>query len=198
MVAKSQPPVQVRRLRARLVGPWQKSEALVVAKRPCPTFGGWDTASETRKFPPSLTELHVTFAYTSPPPTPIHNAPRGTFFPPPSRGELPLDCWFDTVRRLVVRDANADFVAFLTTACPRLEQIASTAEFGVEDVPDDVLPVVKNRLVFVRLPRTTKWPGLTAADTKPLPKRFPQTFAELRALSPRWDPNTPPIPKTPV
>ncbi|KAJ7184757.1 hypothetical protein C8R46DRAFT_1208935 [Mycena filopes] len=142
-----------------------------------PTFGAWSTSSGTRKFPLSLTDLHVTFAYTSPPPTSIHNARRGTFFPPPSlQFDLLYEFRFDTVRRLVVRDANADFVAFLTTAY---------------NVPDDV----KNRLVFVRLLRTTnQWPGVTAADTK----RPPRTFDELRARSPRWDPNSPPVPKSPA
>ncbi|KAJ7843113.1 hypothetical protein B0H14DRAFT_2779487 [Mycena olivaceomarginata] len=136
----------------------------------CPaTFSGWDTLPmpyiTTREYPLSLTELHVTFAYTSPPSVLLLDAPRGTFFPPPSPRDLPPQCRFDGVRRLVVRDANADFVAFLTTACPQLETVESTAAFGAEDVPADVPADVKARLVFIRLPRTEIW-GLIGGDAK--------------------------------
>ncbi|KAJ7748789.1 hypothetical protein DFH07DRAFT_829734 [Mycena maculata] len=135
------------------------------------TYGAWDThpiipCPMATEYPLSLVELHVTFAYTSPPPALLLDAPRGTFFPPPFYGDLPIRCCFDGVTKLVVRDANADFVAFLTTACPRLERIESTAEFLAEDVPQRVPADVKARLVFVRLPRTTTW-GLTGSDAMP-------------------------------
>ncbi|KAJ7670165.1 hypothetical protein DFH06DRAFT_1180132 [Mycena polygramma] len=162
------------------------------------TYAQWGTGGSCQWFHPeyplSLTELHVTFAYTAPPPILLQNAPRGTFFPPPSYSDLPLRCRFNGVRRLVVRDANADFVAFLVTACPLLERIESTAEVGVDDIPEDVPDDVKARLVFMRLPRTTAWPGVTDGDTKPIPKRLPQTFAEWDALSPRWVPSGPDAP----
>ncbi|KAF7373421.1 hypothetical protein MSAN_00551700 [Mycena sanguinolenta] len=101
---------------------------------------------------PSLVELHVTFAYTTPPPVLLMDAPRGTFFPPPSRSALPRRCYFHGVQRLVVRGANADFVAFLTTVCPRLQKAESTAEFSREDVPEMVPADVRDRLEFVTLP----------------------------------------------
>ncbi|KAJ7933031.1 hypothetical protein B0H13DRAFT_2307310 [Mycena leptocephala] len=104
----------------------------------------------------SIRILHVTFAYTSPPPRLLLDAPRGTFYPPPwPHAEMPRRCRFDGVRRLVVRDANADFVAFLTTTCPRLERVESTAEFCLKDVPQSVSEDVRAKLAFVRLPRTT-------------------------------------------
>ncbi|KAJ6551782.1 hypothetical protein B0H19DRAFT_1378428 [Mycena capillaripes] len=138
------------------------------------TYGGWDTFVKipyvmAEGYPLSLTELHVSFAYTSPPLALLLDAPRGTFFPPPSDSDLPVQCCFHGVRRLVVRDANADFVAFLTTACPRLETVASTAEFRAEDVPQDVPADVKDRLLFVRLLRTATW-GITGSDTMPHPE----------------------------
>ncbi|KAJ6483013.1 hypothetical protein DFH09DRAFT_1212804 [Mycena vulgaris] len=162
------------------------------------TYGAWDTFATmpylmTMEYPLSLVELHVTFAYTSPPPALLLDAPRGTFFPPPSHGDLPTQCWFDGVRRLVVRDANADFVAFLTTACPRLERVESTAEFRVEDVPQNVPADVKARLVFVRHPRTATW-ELTGSDTMPIPERWPQTVGEWRRLSEKM----PSVPEVPV
>ncbi|KAF7333533.1 MFS general substrate transporter [Mycena venus] len=149
------------------------------------TYGAWDTFAVmpylmTRKYPLSLIELHVTFAYTAPPPALLLEAPRGTFFPPSFGGDLPARCRFDGVRRLVLRDANADFVAFLTTACPRLERVESTAEFRTEDVPQNMSSAVKARLMFVRLSRTVTWPGLTSGDTKPIPDPLPQTFGEWR------------------
>ncbi|KAJ7938146.1 hypothetical protein B0H13DRAFT_2301718 [Mycena leptocephala] len=152
------------------------------------TYGAWDTSTSTRlpytmtmHYPLSLVELHVSFAYTSPPPALLLDAPRGTFFPPPFCGELPPLCRFDGVRRLVVRDANADFVAFLTTACPQLERVKSTAEFRAEDVPQDVSADVKDQLVFVHLPRTTTW-GLTGSDMLPKPEPTLLTLAEWRLL----------------
>ncbi|KAJ6577900.1 hypothetical protein B0H19DRAFT_1370960 [Mycena capillaripes] len=113
-------------------------------------YGRWNTFPDLMptEYPLSLTELHVTFAYTSPPPALLLDAPRGTFFPPPSRWDMPMDCCFGGVRRLFVWDANTDFVAFLTTACPRLETVASTADFCVEDVPPDVPADVRDRLVL--------------------------------------------------
>ncbi|KAF7361187.1 hypothetical protein MSAN_01150600 [Mycena sanguinolenta] len=144
-------------------------------------YRAWDTSYPfssylwvlTDTYPASLVELHVTFAYTSPPPALLIDAPRGTFFPPPSRLDMPLECCFHGVRRLVVWDANADFVAFLTTACPQLQTIESTAEFTREDVPETVPAAVRDRLVFVCLPRTDDW-GLTGStDAVPLPQRDP-------------------------
>ncbi|KAJ7603119.1 hypothetical protein FB45DRAFT_1045928 [Roridomyces roridus] len=90
-------------------------------------FGEW--------YPDCLTDLHVTFAYTSPPPPLLAGAPRGTFFPPRCVSDLPDSDLpdFTAVKRLVVRDANADFVAFLTSCCPSLECIECTAEFGVDE-----------------------------------------------------------------
>ncbi|KAJ7602553.1 hypothetical protein DFH06DRAFT_1397259 [Mycena polygramma] len=163
------------------------------------TYGAWDTTERfsylwTEQYPLSLTELHVTFAYTSPPPPLLLDAPRGTFFPPPCGGEMPPGCSFDGIRKLVVRDANADFVAFLTTACPQLEQVESTAEFRVEDVPPDVPAHVKDRLVFVRLPRTTAW-GLTGHDTKPIPKGWPpKSMEEWRRMSEKKPKTSPAAP----
>ncbi|KAJ7613766.1 hypothetical protein DFH06DRAFT_1344522 [Mycena polygramma] len=135
------------------------------------TYGAWETAEShpyfmTTEYPLSLTELHITFAYTSPPPALLLDAPRGTFFPPPFYRDMPMECCFDGIRRLVVWDANADFVAFMTTACPRLERVESTAAFRAEDVPENVPADVKARLVFMRLPRALSW-GITGHDAKP-------------------------------
>ncbi|KAJ6476148.1 hypothetical protein C8R45DRAFT_371196 [Mycena sanguinolenta] len=143
-------------------------------------YRAWETNKLTSErtlgrihYPDSLTELHITFAYTSPPPALLMDAPRGTFFPPPSSLDLPLRCRFDGVQRLVVRDANADLIAFLTTACPRLQTVESTAEFSKEDVPEKVPVDVRDRLTFVRLPRTVNW-GLTGStDALPLPQTDP-------------------------
>ncbi|KAJ7484642.1 hypothetical protein FB451DRAFT_1233029 [Mycena latifolia] len=172
------------------------------------TYRNWDTSPglvpfmRTMHFPLSLIELHVTFAYTSPPPTLLLDAIRGTFYPPPwPHEEMPKRCRFDGVRRLVVRDANADFVAFLTTTCPRLERVESTAEFCAEDVPQGVSEDVKAKLVFVRLPRTTSWPGLTGSDTGPIPEHLPRTLDEwhesgltMPAMRPDPPPTKPFIP----
>ncbi|KAJ7217296.1 hypothetical protein GGX14DRAFT_602870 [Mycena pura] len=146
------------------------------------TYGAWDTTHThfvTTEFPYSLRELHITFAYTSPPPTLLLDAPRGTFFPPSAPGwpNLPLQCWFGGVRKLVIWDANADFVAFMTTACPHLERVETTLDFRVEDLPTlEDLPTRGYGFkfqasdapppVFVRLPRTETW-GLTGTDTLP-------------------------------
>ncbi|KAJ6476147.1 hypothetical protein C8R45DRAFT_1008971 [Mycena sanguinolenta] len=95
--------------------------------------------------------------------------------------DLPLQCYFDGIRRLVVWDANADFVAFLTTACPQLERIESTAAFSREDVPQDVPAVVRDRLAFVRLPHTVNW-GLTGStDALPSSQADPP---EERSVNP--------------
>ncbi|KAJ7822450.1 hypothetical protein B0H13DRAFT_2447823 [Mycena leptocephala] len=161
------------------------------------TYGAWDTSTSRD------CQLHVSFAYTSPPPALLLDAPRGTFFPPPFCGDFPTLCRFDGVRRLVVRDANADFVAFLTTACPQLERVESTAEFRAEDVPQDVSADVKDRLVFVHLPRTTMW-GLTGSDMLPNPEPRLLTLAQWRLLSmkiphkPVPPPAKPCVPEGPV
>ncbi|KAJ6476154.1 hypothetical protein C8R45DRAFT_371412 [Mycena sanguinolenta] len=163
------------------------------------TYRAWDVDEpppylylRRREFPKSLIELHVTFIYTTPSPALRIDAPRGTFFPPPSPFDYPLRCRFHWVQKLVVRDANADFVAFLATACPRLEKIESTAEFSRQDVPEKVLAVVRDRLTFVRLPRTVNW-GLTGStDALPLPQ--PDPPVEQRP-APHWAP-PPPTPVT--
>jgi hypothetical protein len=154
------------------------------------TYGGWDTtdyyAYYMTEFP---YELHITFAYTSPPPTLLLDAPRGTFFPPSSPGwpDLPRECWFAGVRKLVVWDANADFVAFMTTACPCLERVETTVDFRLEDLPThhyspraiDAPPPV-----FVRLPRTETW-GLTGTDTLPASVLRAQMIERFLALQAR-------------
>jgi hypothetical protein len=126
-----------------------------------------------------IVELHVTFAYTAPPPTLLLDAPRGTFFPS-WIFRMPPQFLFQGVRKLVVRDANADFVAYLTTACPRLESVESTAEFCVEDVPQYVPADVKAGLVFVRLARTATW-GLTGKDV--VPRRVRPPLASTQSSS---------------
>ncbi|KAJ7755167.1 hypothetical protein B0H16DRAFT_731028 [Mycena metata] len=78
------------------------------------TYGGWDMYSLISSilpmwYPFSLTELHISFAYTSPHPALLLDAPRGTFFPPRSHSDLPRSCCFEGVRRLVIRDANSRF-----------------------------------------------------------------------------------------
>ncbi|KAF7373422.1 hypothetical protein MSAN_00551800 [Mycena sanguinolenta] len=158
-----------------------------------PAYRAWNTAKPPLdphaicEYPDSLVDLHVTFAYTSPPPAVLMDAPRGTFFPPPSDLDLPRWCRFDGVRRLVVRDANADFVAFLTTVCPQLKRIESTTEFSREDVPEKVPATIRNRLVFVRIPRTVDW-GLTGStDALPLRKRDPAVERPAPAPSAHQD-----------
>ncbi|KAJ6476155.1 hypothetical protein C8R45DRAFT_1008997, partial [Mycena sanguinolenta] len=108
-------------------------------------------SSPTTQYPESLTELHVTYAYTSPPPALLMDAPRGTFFPPPSTIDLPLR----------------------------------------EDVPE--VPVeVRDRLEFVRLPRTVNW-GLTGStDALPLPERDPPVKQSVTPVLP------PPVPLPPT
>ncbi|KAJ7608333.1 hypothetical protein FB45DRAFT_877206 [Roridomyces roridus] len=112
-----------------------------------------------------ITDLHFTFAYTSSLPPLLVSAPRGTLYPPRDRWDLPTFPEFDTVKRLVVRDANADFVAFLTTQFPELECIESTATFGAEDLPPEVAERVGDRMVFRRLAPTTDW-GIVGSDLK--------------------------------
>ncbi|KAJ6476157.1 hypothetical protein C8R45DRAFT_1216886 [Mycena sanguinolenta] len=136
------------------------------------TYRPWDTQLLVQPYFLKQ-ELHVTFAYTSPPPALLMDAPRGTFFPPPSRYDMPWECCFQGVQKLVVRDANTDLVAFLTTACPRLKTIESTAEFSREDVPQDVPAAVQDSLEFVRLPRTVNWGLAGGTDALPLPKQGP-------------------------
>ncbi|KAJ7608430.1 hypothetical protein FB45DRAFT_877285 [Roridomyces roridus] len=91
------------------------------------SFWYWDMPDKlwpnlAAKYPDSLTDLYITFAYTSPPPPLLVDAARGTFFPPRRSSDLPrLFFKFNSIKRLVVREGNADFVAFFTTLCPQLE-----------------------------------------------------------------------------
>ncbi|KAJ7608433.1 hypothetical protein FB45DRAFT_1067516, partial [Roridomyces roridus] len=135
-----------------------------------PTFWYWDRPDKlwpNDKYPDTLTDLHITFAYNSPPPSLLTEAARGTFFPPRQFSDLSHGSGFDSIKKLVVREANTDFVAFFTRLCPRLECIESTAPFGVEDLP---LGVINDSLVFRRLAPTTDW-GITGSDVfvGPLP-----------------------------
>ncbi|KAJ6492774.1 ankyrin repeat-containing domain protein [Mycena vitilis] len=103
------------------------------------TYAAWNTAESllycmTTEYPLSLTELHSTFAYTSPPPALLLDARRGTFFPPPA-GRVGRE-------RGLYRIPD-----------PRLERVESTAAFSAEDVPEKVPAEVRARLVFTRLPR---------------------------------------------
>ncbi|KAJ7628365.1 hypothetical protein FB45DRAFT_36699 [Roridomyces roridus] len=96
-----------------------------------PVFYHWEMPKVARywrtdQYPETLTDLGITFAYTTPPPALLRDAPRGTFFPPRSPGDIPPLHNFAGVKRLVVRDVHADFIAFITTACPVLECIEST------------------------------------------------------------------------
>ncbi|KAJ7630052.1 hypothetical protein DFH06DRAFT_1439621 [Mycena polygramma] len=161
------------------------------------TYRDWDAWAPLpymteRKYPLSLVELQVAFVYTSPPLPLLLDAPRGTFFPPRDP-DLPHWFTFHGVKKLVVRDSNADFVAFLTTACPRLEEIESTAEFRIEDVPEEVPAGVKKRLVFTRLPRTTVWPGVTSGDTVPRPADW--WITTMDAIARRHGIEVPPRPQ---
>ncbi|KAJ7715135.1 hypothetical protein B0H16DRAFT_1616972 [Mycena metata] len=164
------------------------------------TYRTWDTdlgllpcPTRIRHFPSSLTELHITFAHTSPPPALLLGAPRGTFYPPPKGfEEMPRSCCFDGVRRLVVREANADFVAFLTTTCPLLERVESTAEFCAEDLPPGTRKHFGDKLVFLRLPRTLVWPGLTSGDTGPIPQQTSAEWREFGLPIPAIRPTRPP------
>ncbi|KAJ7634480.1 hypothetical protein FB45DRAFT_1141463 [Roridomyces roridus] len=123
-------------------------------------------------FSPNITSIHFalvdclpTFwylAYTSPPPPLLVGAPRGTFYP---ECDLPDIFIFTAVKRLVVREANSDFVAFFTTVCPQLECIESTAEFGAEYLPPEVASKVRDRMVFRLLTPTIEW-GIKGKDIR--------------------------------
>ncbi|KAJ7628385.1 hypothetical protein FB45DRAFT_918154 [Roridomyces roridus] len=136
-----------------------------------PTLWYWDmdfllSPSLAQYYPDCLTDLHITFAYTCPPPPLLVGAPRGTFYPLRSSYHMPHVLNFTAVERLVVREANADFVAFFTTVCPRLECIESTAEFGAEDLPPEVATKLGDRMVSRRLATTTEW-GIKGSDIRP-------------------------------
>ncbi|KAJ6490377.1 hypothetical protein C8R47DRAFT_1215235 [Mycena vitilis] len=92
--------------------------------------------------------------------------------PPALAPGSPQHLRFTAVRRLVVRDANADFVALLTAGCPMLERVECTAAFGVADVPESVPADLKAGMVFVRLARTVEW-GLTSRDKDTVPIPIP-------------------------
>ncbi|KAJ7628356.1 hypothetical protein FB45DRAFT_1028452 [Roridomyces roridus] len=57
----------------------------------------------TDQYPETLTDLGISFAYTSPPPALLRDAPRGTFFPPRSPGDIPPLHNFAGIKCLVVR-----------------------------------------------------------------------------------------------
>ncbi|KAJ7630224.1 hypothetical protein FB45DRAFT_1027457 [Roridomyces roridus] len=117
----------------------------------------WSVLERLQRFNSDrITDVHFTFAYTSPPPPALISAP----FPK-----------FDVVKRLVVREANADFVAFLATKFPQLECIESTAAFGAQDLPPKVADRVGDRMVFRRLAPTTEW-GITGSDLNVPPDRI--------------------------
>ncbi|KAJ7628429.1 hypothetical protein FB45DRAFT_867497 [Roridomyces roridus] len=129
-----------------------------------PTFWYWDMYTgfwlpcyNANDYPECLTTVHITFAYTTPPSPLLVGAPRGTFFPPRHPCDVPQLYRFTAVKRLVVREANTDFIAFLTEVCPELECIESTAEFGLEDLPPWVAKRFGDRMAFRRLVPTTAW-----------------------------------------
>ncbi|KAJ7612535.1 hypothetical protein FB45DRAFT_1036758 [Roridomyces roridus] len=131
----------------------------------------WSVLERLQRFNSDrITDVHFTFAYTSPPPPALISAP----FPK-----------FDVVKRLVVREANADFVAFLATKFPQLECIESTAAFGAQDLPPKVADRVGDRMVFRRLAPTTEW-GITGSDLNVPPDRIgvPRVFTQLGAPTP--------------
>ncbi|KAJ7628308.1 hypothetical protein FB45DRAFT_1028406 [Roridomyces roridus] len=136
--------------------------------------------SIAKNYPRCLTDLHITFAYTSPPSPLLVGAPRGTFYPLRSPAHLPHLFKFTAVKRLLVREANADFVAFFTTVCPQLECIESTAEFGVEGLPPDVTDDIRDRMVFRRLAPTTQW-GIEGSD---IPGAWPLISSRRTGLPP--------------
>ncbi|KAJ7628357.1 hypothetical protein FB45DRAFT_1028453 [Roridomyces roridus] len=123
-----------------------------------PVYYNWQMPTvtpylQTDQYPPQLADLHTTFAYTTPPPAILRDAPRGTFFPPRSQSDLPPLHNFVGVRRLVC--------------------IESTAEFGAEDLPSHISQSDKMReqFVFRRLAPSVFW-GLPV-PTPPLPAAAP-------------------------
>ncbi|KAJ6542603.1 hypothetical protein B0H19DRAFT_1267846 [Mycena capillaripes] len=70
-----------------------------------------------------------------------------------------------------------------------MNRVESTAEISVEDVPQGVPEDVKSKLAFVRLPRTTVWPGPTGCDTGELPHPLSRSLLE-------WNKSGLPIPAT--
>ncbi|KAJ7622475.1 hypothetical protein FB45DRAFT_1061938 [Roridomyces roridus] len=103
-------------------------------------------------YPLQVTDVHVTCAYTTAPPSRIYQAPRPKIF-------LPDNCMhtFPGVRRLVVRDVHTDLIAVITAMCPVLECIESTEEFGAEDLPSNISDQRRENFVFRRLAPTTSW-----------------------------------------
>ncbi|KAJ7628463.1 hypothetical protein FB45DRAFT_38469 [Roridomyces roridus] len=76
-----------------------------------PVYHNWDMPIFTPyltadSYPYTLTDLFITFAYTTPPPALLQDAPRGTFYPPRSRQDMPRLHPFTGVRWLVVRDVH--------------------------------------------------------------------------------------------
>ncbi|KAJ7608420.1 hypothetical protein FB45DRAFT_877277 [Roridomyces roridus] len=156
-----------------------------------PTLWYWNmepgfVAFFEREYPDCLVDLHITFAYTSPPPPLLLGIPRGTYFPPRLSWDLPHFFDFTTVKRLVVREATADFIAFLTIKCPKLECIESTAEFGVQDLPPEVAAKVGDRMVFRRIAPTAEW-GITGSDILlTRPKEDPPPATKNRGKPSFW------------
>ncbi|KAJ7608329.1 hypothetical protein FB45DRAFT_1039670 [Roridomyces roridus] len=151
-----------------------------------------------------VTEVHFTFACTSSPPSALVSAARNTFtlhatgwiYQPvisdrigsaeaPRQTPLPRRSGNAV---LVVRDANADFIAFLTTEFPELECIESTAQFGAQDLPPEVTERVGDRMAFKRLAPTTNW-GIVGSDLKVRPKEERPVPATATATDPA------PVPK---
>ncbi|KAJ7608325.1 hypothetical protein FB45DRAFT_1039666 [Roridomyces roridus] len=133
-----------------------------------------------------ITDLHFTFAYTSPPSPLLVSAPRGTFYPPRSESDLPMRFpKLNDVKRLVVREANADFIAFLATELPRLECIESTAAFGADDLPPEVAERVGDRMVFKQLEPTAEW-DIVGSDLNVRPKEDSLPAPEKKKKSSLW------------
>ncbi|KAJ7628367.1 hypothetical protein FB45DRAFT_918117 [Roridomyces roridus] len=141
-----------------------------------PVYYNWEMRFVTpylrsNEYPWNLTDLYINFAYTTPPPALLRDAPPGTFYPPRSEDDIPPLHEFAGVRRLVVRDVHADFIAFLATACPLLECIESTAELGPDYLPPGFSDERRERFAFRRLAPTMFW-GLPV-PTPPLPAAAP-------------------------